>query len=181
MAPECIQEGQWGPAADIWAIGVTLIELLDGKPGFSELDGLTAVMKIVSEEEYPVPESLSHEIKQVLSMCFQRNPDDRPSSEELLGHALFAPSRTRTASKKSDMMTPEELVDISGGDWTRPPTALEQEKLGQSLGVVDSNEPQLSPHLARSPGMNARHLEPRDSRPGSRRMSNADLDDGVVW
>ena len=37
MAPEMIEEGKFSTAVDIWAIGITLIEVVEGKPPLADV------------------------------------------------------------------------------------------------------------------------------------------------
>ena len=47
MAPEVIEMSPPTPAADIWSVGATIIELLTGKPPYFELQAMAALFRIV--------------------------------------------------------------------------------------------------------------------------------------
>ncbi|WVY91316.1 hypothetical protein V8G54_036830 [Vigna mungo] len=72
---------------DIWSLGCTIIEMLTGKPPWSEAEGASAMFKALQESP-PIPETLSSVGKDFLQKCFQRDPADRPSSSTLLKHAF---------------------------------------------------------------------------------------------
>ncbi|XP_047177546.1 mitogen-activated protein kinase kinase kinase 5-like isoform X2 [Vigna umbellata] len=72
---------------DIWSLGCTIIEMLTGKPPWSETEGASAMFKALQESP-PIPETLSSAGKDFLQKCFQRDPADRPSSSTLLKHAF---------------------------------------------------------------------------------------------
>ncbi|CAJ1972648.1 unnamed protein product [Sphenostylis stenocarpa] len=72
---------------DIWSLGCTIIEMLTGKPPWSEREGPSAMFKVLQESP-PIPETLSSVGKDFLQKCFQRDPADRPSSSALLKHAF---------------------------------------------------------------------------------------------
>ncbi|KAK1363840.1 MAP protein kinase [Heracleum sosnowskyi] len=95
MAPELLQpdlQNDTGPdlalAVDIWSLGCTIIEMMDGKPPWSEYEGPAAMFKVLKETP-PIPETLSPEGKDFLHWCFRRNPAERPSARMLLEHPFM--------------------------------------------------------------------------------------------
>ncbi|KAL2973976.1 hypothetical protein AAZX31_14G077500 [Glycine max] len=94
MAPEVVKgsiKNESNPdvvmAIDIWSLGCTILEMLTGKPPWSEVEGPSAMFKVLQESP-PIPETLSSVGKDFLQQCFQRDPADRPSAATLLKHAF---------------------------------------------------------------------------------------------
>ncbi|OWM89009.1 hypothetical protein CDL15_Pgr016393 [Punica granatum] len=79
-------------AVDIWSLGCTIIEMLTGKPPWSEYEGAAAMFKILKDTP-PIPESLSPEGKDFLQHCFKRNPAERSSAAMLLEHRFLKNSQ----------------------------------------------------------------------------------------
>lgn len=93
MAPEMVQatlmkDVGYDLAVDIWSLGCTIIEMFDGKPPWSDLEGPAAMFKVLHKDP-PIPENLSHEGKEFLQCCFKRNPAERPTASELLDHPFI--------------------------------------------------------------------------------------------
>ncbi|KAG0793054.1 hypothetical protein G6F16_003887 [Rhizopus arrhizus] len=86
MSPEVIELKGASIKSDIWSLGCTIIELCTGKPPYSDCIAMTAMFKIVEEQCPPIPKHLSTELKNFLKLCFKKNPQDRPSAQELLRH-----------------------------------------------------------------------------------------------
>ncbi|XP_045824023.1 mitogen-activated protein kinase kinase kinase 5-like [Trifolium pratense] len=74
-------------AVDIWSLGCTVIEMLTGKPPWSEFSGHQAMFKALHRSP-DIPKTLSPEGHDFLEQCFRRNPVERPSAAELLTHAF---------------------------------------------------------------------------------------------
>jgi serine/threonine protein kinase len=83
VAPEVIELNGATPASDIWSLGATIIELVDGRPPYSDLVAMSAMFRIVEDEMPPLPEGASEELKAFLKRCFRKNPQERPTAEEL--------------------------------------------------------------------------------------------------
>ncbi|KAM4121830.1 hypothetical protein ACB094_01G035200 [Castanea mollissima] len=92
MAPEVMQAAlnkdanpNLALAVDIWSLGCTIIEMLNGKPPWSDFTGPQAMFKVLNRTP-PIPETLSSEGKDFLHCCFRRNPAERPTAMKLLEH-----------------------------------------------------------------------------------------------
>lgn len=59
MAPEVIALSGATTASDIWSLGCTVIELLDGRPPFHKFQPMQALFRIVNDDHPPLPESIS--------------------------------------------------------------------------------------------------------------------------
>lgn len=59
MAPEIIQLSGASSASDIWSVGCTVIELLQGKPPYHNLAAMPALFAIVNDDHPLLPEGIS--------------------------------------------------------------------------------------------------------------------------
>ncbi|XP_059583519.1 serine/threonine-protein kinase 36 isoform X3 [Alligator mississippiensis] len=89
MAPELVQEQPYDHAADLWSMGCILYELLAGAPPFYTTSIFQLVSLIVSD---PVrwPKSMSPPCKSFLQGLLMKDPRQRLSWPELLGHPFLA-------------------------------------------------------------------------------------------
>ncbi|XP_047056975.1 mitogen-activated protein kinase kinase kinase 17-like [Lolium rigidum] len=92
MAPEVARGEEQGPAADVWALGCTIVEMATGRAPWSDVDNvLAAVHRIGYTDAVPeVPAWLSPEAKNFLAACFARNAGERATAVELLEHPFVA-------------------------------------------------------------------------------------------
>jgi serine/threonine protein kinase len=59
MAPEVIELSGASTSSDIWSLGCTVIELLDGRPPYHKLQPMPALFRIVNDDHPPLPEGAS--------------------------------------------------------------------------------------------------------------------------
>ncbi|GMI75530.1 EMBRYO DEFECTIVE 71, MAP KINASE KINASE KINASE 4, YODA [Hibiscus trionum] len=88
LAPEIIRNPSGcNLAVDIWSLGCTVLEMATTKPPWSQYEGVAAMFKIGNSKELPpIPDYLSDEGKDFVRQCLQRNPQNRPTAVQLLGH-----------------------------------------------------------------------------------------------
>ncbi|KAK8487711.1 hypothetical protein V6N11_031015 [Hibiscus sabdariffa] len=126
MAPEVIKavmQQNSSPnvalAADIWSLGCTIIEMLNGKPPWSELEGPQAMFKVLNKTP-PLPEALSPEGKDFLCCCFRRNPAERPPAAILLEHPFIRNSADQSGSILMQVYSRLNLRDNSNSPRNFP-------------------------------------------------------------
>ncbi|KZT28795.1 hypothetical protein NEOLEDRAFT_1129017 [Neolentinus lepideus HHB14362 ss-1] len=93
MAPEVIEQSGATTASDIWSVGCTVIELLEGKPPYHFLDPMPALFRIVQDDCPPIPEGASPIVRNFLEHCFQKDANLRISAKKLLKHPWMIAAR----------------------------------------------------------------------------------------
>ncbi|KAK9470484.1 kinase-like domain-containing protein [Dipodascopsis tothii] len=93
MAPEIIELVGATAASDIWSVGCTIIELLEGRPPYHNMEQMPAMFAIVNDAHPPLPDKLSGHVHDFLMQCFQKDPARRSSARKLLRHPWLAGRR----------------------------------------------------------------------------------------
>ncbi|KAH6769461.1 mitogen-activated protein kinase kinase kinase 5 [Perilla frutescens var. hirtella] len=116
MAPELLQSAMQTDASsdvalavDTWSLGCTIIEMMDGKPPWSEYEGAAAMFKVLKETP-PIPETMSAEGKDFLQCCFRRNPAERPTASMLLDHPFVSYSNMPDACSQSSKEIKDSMM-----------------------------------------------------------------------
>ncbi|KAI9137640.1 kinase-like domain-containing protein [Paraphysoderma sedebokerense] len=88
MAPEVITATDYGIQADIWSLGITVIELCDCVPPLCDLHPMRAMFQIphLPPPTLANPEHHTPTILSFLSLCLQKDPSARATAADLLGH-----------------------------------------------------------------------------------------------
>ncbi|EIE82874.1 hypothetical protein RO3G_07579 [Rhizopus delemar RA 99-880] len=92
MAPEIVQCKEYGPNVDIWSLGITAIEMVEGSP--PHLENPQQAIQLLKTHHTPPslknPEQLSPYFRDFLSQCLQFNAEDRPTAHDLLQHPFLS-------------------------------------------------------------------------------------------
>lgn len=88
MAPEVIRESHYDGRADVWSLGITVIEMAEGAPPHSNLNPLRAIFVIPTKPAPTLadPDSWSPEMLDFVRCCCQKDPAQRHDSALLSGH-----------------------------------------------------------------------------------------------
>ncbi|KAL0228863.1 hypothetical protein GEMRC1_013483 [Eukaryota sp. GEM-RC1] len=86
MAPEVIEQAGAVAQSDIWALGCTVIELIKGNPPYAHMAPMAALFRIVTDPCPPIPTDVSPDCSDFLSLCFKKDPRNRPCAKELRQH-----------------------------------------------------------------------------------------------
>jgi len=97
MAPELIQRLPYREKVDIWSVGITIIEMMEGEPPYYELDPSQALEAIVQQHVgLTSPDQFTIQLQGFVEATLQRDADKRPKASELLRHEWI----NRRESKK---------------------------------------------------------------------------------
>lgn len=90
-APEVIQEIGYDCKADIWSLGITALEMAEGRPPYADIHPMRAIFMIPTKPppSFRNPDEWSDEILGFVSQCLVKNPADRKPAVELLQHEFI--------------------------------------------------------------------------------------------
>ncbi|XP_046913608.2 LOW QUALITY PROTEIN: serine/threonine-protein kinase 3 [Dermatophagoides farinae] len=91
MAPEVIQEIGYDCLADIWSLGITALEMAEGKPPYGDIHPMRAIFMIPTKPppSFRDPDRWSSEFIDFVQKCLVKNPEKRATANELLQHEFI--------------------------------------------------------------------------------------------
>jgi serine/threonine kinase 3 len=141
MAPEVILEEGHDQLCDIWSLGITMIEIAEGKPPYFSLNPMRAIFVIPTRDPPTFADATdaSPDLRALLARCLTRNANDRATADQLLLLPIVSDARSRRydlvravlavageARAKKEVKKQREFddfrnapVDIAGGSGER--------------------------------------------------------------
>lgn len=91
MSPEVIRKDKYNSASDIWSLGITIIEMVDGQPPNTDIDCIE-MLPLIATRDPPTlknPFNFSPELNQLISCCLKKEPEERHNCIQLLTHPFM--------------------------------------------------------------------------------------------
>ncbi|GIL82931.1 hypothetical protein Vretifemale_11833, partial [Volvox reticuliferus] len=86
MSPECLASRPYTYASDIWSLGCVLYEMAARRTAFEALGLPQLMFKILRVAYDPLPPQFSRPFQQLVNSMLRADPDDRPTTLDLLSH-----------------------------------------------------------------------------------------------
>ncbi len=119
MAPEVIQQAGYDFKADIWSLGITAMEMVNGEPPNASTHPMK-VLFLIPKAPAPRLEGSGYgrDFKEFVAACLVKDPDRRPTAKELLQHR-FIKSAGRVEGLQ-ELIQRRQMWDSSMGRHTHP-------------------------------------------------------------
>ena len=156
--------------ADVWSLGITLMELCEGNPPHFNVHPMRAIF-IISSRAAPTlkePEKWSPELVDFLSCCLVKNCEQRSTASDLLKHPWLRKTVKEIGSQGKGMPVLRDLIMNNWDEIERircvrfnlnPPDESpehdDHHDLSQSNSLNNSMHHPSSEHDSRMAGMNA--------------------------
>eukprot|EP00050_Salpingoeca_kvevrii_P017575 m.66347 g.66347 ORF g.66347 m.66347 type:complete len:705 (+) comp7619_c0_seq1:408-2522(+) len=140
MAPEVVvcenlRDKPYTYSADIWSLGITLIELAEMSPPFHDMHPMRVLFKIPKSAppKLTTPENWSPEFNDFLAKCLVKDPASRATAEELAAHPFVTDAVAKSLAPVKDLVKLSEadvievLEDLDDGDANDESTIQEDE------------------------------------------------------
>ncbi len=102
MAPEILKKEEYDQNIDIWALGITCIELAEYEPPYSKLSPNDVIKQIIKSPPKGLnnPNKWSKEFNSFISECLEVNRHKRPYSDQLLKHDFITMIDKKNLNRK---------------------------------------------------------------------------------
>ncbi|ORX83446.1 Mst3 kinase in complex with Mnadp [Anaeromyces robustus] len=108
MAPEIIKRYNYDSKADIWSLGITIIELACGNPPNAEIDPNSVLHVVLRSEPPKLGKNFSLAIRDFINSCLKEEPEDRLTAEALL-HTKFIKSASKGTNILHELINRHEM------------------------------------------------------------------------
>ncbi len=118
MSPEQVRGANLDHRSDIFSFGVVLYEMLAGKPAFKGDTAVEVMNSILKEDPPELPETLAAGVRDVVTHCIEKKPEQRFQSAKDLAFAIRAVARqSGAASRAAPAVTAHRRISWSKSAW----------------------------------------------------------------
>ncbi|XP_074468340.1 serine/threonine-protein kinase TAO1 [Sebastes fasciatus] len=159
MAPEVIlamDEGQYDGKVDIWSLGITCIELAERKPPLFNMNAMSALYHIAQNESPTLQSSeWTDYFRNFIDSCLQKIPQDRPHSDDMLGHAFLQRERPETVLMDLIQRTKDAVRELDNLQYRKMKKILLQEAHNGPTAEAQDGDEELEPGGGRTGTVNS--------------------------
>uniref|UniRef100_A0A7N6FCZ7 non-specific serine/threonine protein kinase n=1 Tax=Anabas testudineus TaxID=64144 RepID=A0A7N6FCZ7_ANATE len=159
MAPEVIlamDEGQYDGKVDVWSLGITCIELAERKPPLFNMNAMSALYHIAQNESPTLQSSdWSDYFRNFIDSCLQKIPQDRPHSDDMLGHAFLQRDRPDSVLMDLIQRTKDAVRELDNLQYRKMKKILLQEAHNGPTAEPQDGDEELEPGGGRTGTVNS--------------------------
>ncbi|EFE44542.1 hypothetical protein TRV_00679 [Trichophyton verrucosum HKI 0517] len=182
MAPEVIQQAGYDFKADIWSLGITTMEMINGEPPHASTHPMK-VLFLIPKASAPRLEGAAYswQLKDFIAQCLEKDPDKRPTAKELLKHK-FIRSAGKTEALQELIQRRQEWEATKGlaaniKYYAEPMDTITNKNTDDDAWVFDTIKPgtpapSKSHHIKNQPSVS----NPEDAYEPSESMYNLTLE-----
>jgi len=105
MAPEVMdQKSGYDSAADIWSLGITILELAHGHAPFAKQPPLKVLLMTLQNDPPKLEDTdkkhFSRAMRELVAACLQKEPSKRPTATKLLDHKFLKEAKKKEYLRK---------------------------------------------------------------------------------
>nr|XP_023996746.1 serine/threonine-protein kinase 3 [Salvelinus alpinus] len=132
-----LQEIGYNCVADIWSLGITSIEMAEGKPPYADIHPMRAIFMIPTNPPptFRKPELWTDDFTHFVKKCLVKNPEQRATATQLLQHPFITVAKPVTILR--DLIT--ESMEMKVKRHQEQQRELEQEDDSEEEVEVDSH------------------------------------------
>uniref|UniRef100_A0A673BJ61 non-specific serine/threonine protein kinase n=1 Tax=Sphaeramia orbicularis TaxID=375764 RepID=A0A673BJ61_9TELE len=159
MAPEVIlamDEGQYDGKVDVWSLGITCIELAERKPPLFNMNAMSALYHIAQNESPTLQSSeWTDYFRNFIDSCLQKIPQDRPHSDDMLGHAFLQRERPDSVLMDLIQRTKDAVRELDNLQYRKMKKILLQEAHNGPTAEAQDGDEELEPGGGRTGTVNS--------------------------
>ncbi|XP_029957390.1 serine/threonine-protein kinase TAO1 isoform X2 [Salarias fasciatus] len=159
MAPEVIlamDEGQYDGKVDVWSLGITCIELAERKPPLFNMNAMSALYHIAQNESPTLQSSeWTDYFRNFIDSCLQKIPQDRPHSDDMLGHAFLQRERPDSVLMDLIQRTKDAVRELDNLQYRKMKKILLQEAHNGPTAEAPDADEDLEPGAGRTGTVNS--------------------------
>nr|XP_057944290.1 serine/threonine-protein kinase TAO1-like isoform X2 [Doryrhamphus excisus] len=159
MAPEVIlamDEGQYDGKVDVWSLGITCIELAERKPPLFNMNAMSALYHIAQNESPTLQSSeWTDYFRNFIDSCLQKIPQDRPHSDDMLGHAFLQRERPDSVLMDLIQRTKDAVRELDNLQYRKMKKILLQEAHNGPAPDAPDPDEELEPGGGRTGTVNS--------------------------